>query len=188
MLIAGRTVSGLGAAGICVFDSLTVQADTDQWYQKVVSMIQVLSQVTRLEDRPRLFGMFGAVFGLASVIGPLIGGAFTDHVRQFHLAFDGSQLISETGNMALVFLYQSPYWWCICARCYFLIESLASSGIRSYETDTQGHLPTGAQNGFSWCSFGCCHGHNPRTRSSVGWKHQAMERQRCYYCEHLSLY
>jgi MFS family permease len=43
-------------------------------------MIQVISQVTRLEDRPRLFGLFGAVFGLSSVIGPLIGGAFTDHV------------------------------------------------------------------------------------------------------------
>ncbi|KAJ7052196.1 ABC transporter [Mycena amicta] len=61
-LIAGRTVSGIGAAGI------------------FVSMLQIISQVTRLEDRPRLFGLFGAVFGLSSIIGPLIGGAFTDHV------------------------------------------------------------------------------------------------------------
>ncbi|KAF9066962.1 ABC transporter, partial [Rhodocollybia butyracea] len=43
-------------------------------------MLQVISQATRLEDRPRLFGMFAAVFGLSSIIGPLIGGAFTDHV------------------------------------------------------------------------------------------------------------
>ncbi|KAJ7450977.1 ABC transporter [Mycena galericulata] len=61
-LIAGRTVSGVGAAGI------------------LIAMIQVLSQTTRLEDRPRLFGLFGAVFGLSSIVGPLIGGAFTDHV------------------------------------------------------------------------------------------------------------
>ncbi|KAJ7610298.1 ABC transporter [Mycena polygramma] len=61
-IIAGRAVSGLGAAGI------------------LVAEIQIIAQVTRLEDRPRLFGLFGAVFGLSSVIGPLIGGAFTDHV------------------------------------------------------------------------------------------------------------
>lgn len=50
-------------------------------------MITILGQVTRLEDRPKLFGMFGAVFGLSSVIGPLIGGAFTDHVRPSAMAF-----------------------------------------------------------------------------------------------------
>ncbi|KAE9384428.1 MFS general substrate transporter [Gymnopus androsaceus JB14] len=61
-LIAGRAISGVGAAGI------------------FVSILQIISQVTRLEDRPRLFGILGAVFGLASVIGPLIGGGFTDHV------------------------------------------------------------------------------------------------------------
>ncbi|KAJ7615653.1 ABC transporter [Mycena polygramma] len=61
-LIAGRAVSGVGAAGM------------------YVAMFQVVAQVTRLEDRPKLFGMFGAVFGLSSIVGPLIGGAFTDHV------------------------------------------------------------------------------------------------------------
>ncbi|KAJ7650991.1 transporter [Roridomyces roridus] len=61
-LIAGRVVAGVGAAGL------------------FISMLQIVSQATRLEDRPRLFGIFGAVTGLASIIGPLIGGAFTDHV------------------------------------------------------------------------------------------------------------
>ncbi|KAK6996675.1 major facilitator superfamily domain-containing protein [Favolaschia claudopus] len=61
-LIAGRTVSGIGAAAI------------------FVAMLQVISQATRLEDRPRLFGLFGAMFGLSSVIGPLLGGAFTEKV------------------------------------------------------------------------------------------------------------
>ncbi|KAJ7645246.1 major facilitator superfamily domain-containing protein [Mycena polygramma] len=46
----------------------------------VVGILQIISQGTRLQDRPRLFSLFGAVFGLSSVIGPLIGGAFTDRV------------------------------------------------------------------------------------------------------------
>ncbi|KAF7298821.1 Major facilitator superfamily protein [Mycena indigotica] len=61
-LIAGRTVSGLGAAGI--------------W----VAMFQVMYQVTRLEDRPRLFGIFGAVFQISVVLGSIIGGAFTSNL------------------------------------------------------------------------------------------------------------
>ncbi|KAF7300398.1 Major facilitator transporter-like protein [Mycena chlorophos] len=82
-LIAGRTVSGMGAAGI------------------FVAMIQIISQATRLEDRPRLFGLFGAVFGLSSVIGPLIGGAFTDHVTwrwcfYLNLPFGGVSIFFTT--------------------------------------------------------------------------------------------
>jgi hypothetical protein len=50
-------------------------------------MTQTIAQVTRLEDRPRLFGMFGAVFGLSSIIGPLIGDTFRDHVSSFHYSF-----------------------------------------------------------------------------------------------------
>ncbi|GAA5937593.1 MDR family MFS transporter [Sporobolomyces koalae] len=61
-IIVGRAVSGVGAAGI------------------FISMLSILAQVTRLEDRPKLFGMFGAVFGISSIIGPLCGGALTDHV------------------------------------------------------------------------------------------------------------
>ncbi|KAK7038035.1 major facilitator transporter-like protein [Favolaschia claudopus] len=62
MLIAGRIISGVGAAGI------------------YVSNQQVITQATRLEDRPRLFSWFGVVFAVSTVIGPLIGGAFTDNV------------------------------------------------------------------------------------------------------------
>ncbi|KAI5476002.1 Major facilitator transporter-like protein [Pseudohyphozyma bogoriensis] len=63
ILIGGRAVSGVGAAGM------------------FIAMIQILSQVVRLEARAKLFGLFGAVFGLSSIIGPLIGGALTDHIN-----------------------------------------------------------------------------------------------------------
>ncbi|GAA5923697.1 MDR family MFS transporter [Sporobolomyces koalae] len=61
-LIAARAIAGVGAAGI------------------FVSVLSIISTVTRLEQRPKLLGLFGAVFALSSVIGPLMGGAFTDKV------------------------------------------------------------------------------------------------------------
>jgi MFS family permease len=59
--------------------------------------LSILATITRIEQRPLLFGLFGAVFGLSSIVGPLLGmsdqsvqcssvliyltgGAFTDHV------------------------------------------------------------------------------------------------------------
>lgn len=62
VLIFGRAVQGVGAAGM------------------FTSIITILSQITDLSTRPLLFGTFGAVFGCSSVLGPLLGGAFTDHV------------------------------------------------------------------------------------------------------------
>lgn len=61
-LIFGRAVAGVGAAGI------------------FTSILTIIARVTRLQDRPALFGAFGAVFAVSSVAGPLLGGAFTDHV------------------------------------------------------------------------------------------------------------
>ncbi|KAJ7184617.1 ABC transporter [Mycena filopes] len=70
-LIGGRVVTGVGAAGI------------------MVALIQVVMQATRLEDRPRLFGLFGAVAALSSIIGPLIGGGLTDHNFWLNLPLGG---------------------------------------------------------------------------------------------------
>ncbi|KAL3464830.1 major facilitator superfamily domain-containing protein [Aspergillus heterothallicus] len=61
-LIVGRAIAGLGAAGV------------------VVGMFTIIGLISSPEKRPQLLGITGATYGIAAVLGPLIGGAFTDHV------------------------------------------------------------------------------------------------------------
>ncbi|RBR21616.1 uncharacterized protein FIESC28_04884 [Fusarium coffeatum] len=59
--IVGRAIAGVGAAGIMTG-----------------SMMSIVPLVP-LHKRPLFQSMFGMVFGVSSVAGPLIGGAFTQH-------------------------------------------------------------------------------------------------------------
>ncbi|KAJ5369331.1 Sucrose symporter plant [Penicillium cataractarum] len=60
-LIIGRAIAGLGSAGM--------------WTGALVT----LAHTVELEKRPVFFSTLGGMYGLASVAGPLLGGAFTDH-------------------------------------------------------------------------------------------------------------
>jgi MFS family permease len=61
-LIAFRAVQGLGGGGL------------------MVSAMAAIGDVVSPRQRGRYSGYFGAVFGLSSVAGPLIGGFFTSHI------------------------------------------------------------------------------------------------------------
>ena len=62
VFIVGRAIAGVGSAGI------------------YAGTIIIIVYTVPLRQRPIYSGAVGAVFGVASVAGPLLGGAFTNNV------------------------------------------------------------------------------------------------------------
>jgi MFS family permease len=58
-LIIGRAIAGLGSSGI------------------FSGAMMILVHTIPLHRRPLYSGLFSAVFGISSVVGPLLGGVFT---------------------------------------------------------------------------------------------------------------
>ncbi|CAG8918355.1 unnamed protein product [Penicillium salamii] len=61
-LIIGRAIAGLGSAGL------------------VTGSILIITKSVPLDKRPMYTSLVGSMFGIANVAGPLMGGAFTDHL------------------------------------------------------------------------------------------------------------
>ena len=60
LLIIGRTIQGIGAGGL------------------MISSQSIVAEVVPARDRGKYMGIMGAVFGLSSVLGPVLGGWITD--------------------------------------------------------------------------------------------------------------
>ncbi|PYH81304.1 DHA14-like major facilitator [Aspergillus uvarum CBS 121591] len=88
-LICGRAIAGLGAAGI-----------------SNGAMIIVTYSVP-LVKRPMYTGLIGAMYGIASVVGPILGGVFTDKVT-WRWCFYINLPIGGVAVMLIVIFFTAP--------------------------------------------------------------------------------
>ena len=87
--IIGRAIAGLGSAGL------------------FSGAILIVAYTVPLRQRPIYTGLIGGMYGIASVAGPLLGGAFTDHVS-WRWCFYINLPIGALTVLFIVIFFKSP--------------------------------------------------------------------------------
>lgn len=88
--ILGRVIAGVGASGI------------------VTGAVMIMVFSMPLAKRPLYQGLFGLVFGLASAVGPLLGGAFTSGPTTWRWCFYINLPLAGVALAGIVFLLHVP--------------------------------------------------------------------------------
>ena len=88
-LIAGRAIAGVGAAGLGA------------------GAYTIIAFSAPPKKRPAFTGILGAAYGVGSVIGPLLGGAFTDEVS-WRWCFYINLPIGGLSAAIIFFFFQTP--------------------------------------------------------------------------------
>ncbi|KAJ7124545.1 major facilitator superfamily protein [Mycena epipterygia] len=89
-LIVGRAIAGVGCAGI--FSGALI----------------IVAHSAPLHKRPMFTGLIGTMYGVASVAGPLMGGAFADKVT-WRWCFYINLPIGALALLVMIFMFKSPH-------------------------------------------------------------------------------
>ena len=89
VLIGGRILAGIGAAGI------------------QGGAFVVIAEIVPIEKRPACMAVIGCCFAVASVLGPLLGGAFTEHVT-WRWSFYINLPIGGVALACFIFAFKQP--------------------------------------------------------------------------------
>ncbi|KAL0933409.1 major facilitator superfamily transporter [Colletotrichum truncatum] len=88
-LIIGRAIAGVGCAGI------------------LAGTFTIIAVIVPLPKRPAYTGLVGAVYAIASVVGPLLGGVFTDKIT-WRWCFYINLPIGAVALAIMIFIFHSP--------------------------------------------------------------------------------
>ncbi|KAK3937162.1 MFS general substrate transporter [Diplogelasinospora grovesii] len=89
-LICGRAIAGLGSAGISS------------------GALIIITYSVPVQKRPMYTGLIGAMYGIASVVGPLIGGAFADKVT-WRWCFYVNLPIGAVAVLVILVFFKPPH-------------------------------------------------------------------------------
>lgn len=89
-LIVGRAICGLGGVG------------------SYVGVMTLLAATTTIQERPAYVGLTGLTWGLGTVLGPIIGGAFTDSSAGWRWSFYINLCIGAACAPVYIFMLPSP--------------------------------------------------------------------------------
>ncbi len=120
-LIAFRAIQGLGSGGL------------------MVGAQAIVGDIVSPRERGRYVGLFGAVFGVCSIIGPLLGGVFVDNltwrwifyinvpIGVIALAVVASQVPGRLGRVHHFIDYLGTFVLALAATAFILLTSLGGT-------------------------------------------------------------